>query len=216
MFCSRWGLINHNLARCQFCTHVKNFIEETPKGRNWSAKWSIISIYVDLCARSRYQGQGKVIISHRDWGMLLLVPSLDTYFWHTHTPHINFCSTSHEICLIFRCSRAGTSNYIPQILWDVITCPCPWYLLLTHTHNPHINFAVYLMKTCIVFCYSRAGTSNYIPKMLWGVITCPCPWYLFLTHIILISNSAVYLMRYEWYFVVIRFFGWMEYQSLVV
>ena len=29
-------------------------------------------------------------------------------------------------------SRAGTSNYIPQILWDVITCPCLWYLLLTH------------------------------------------------------------------------------------
>ena len=24
-------------------------------------------------------------------------------------------------------SRAGTSNYIPQLLWDVITCPCPWY-----------------------------------------------------------------------------------------
>ena len=29
-------------------------------------------------------------------------------------------------------SRAGTSNYIPQILWDVITCPCPWHLLLAH------------------------------------------------------------------------------------
>ena len=27
-------------------------------------------------------------------------------------------------------SRAGTSNDIPQILWDVITCPCPWYLLV--------------------------------------------------------------------------------------
>ena len=27
-------------------------------------------------------------------------------------------------------TRAGTSNYIPQYLWDVITCPCPWYLLL--------------------------------------------------------------------------------------
>ena len=25
-------------------------------------------------------------------------------------------------------SRAGTSNYIPHYLWDVITCPCPWYL----------------------------------------------------------------------------------------
>ena len=23
--------------------------------------------------------------------------------------------------------KAGTSNYIPQYMWDVITCPCPWY-----------------------------------------------------------------------------------------
>ena len=29
-------------------------------------------------------------------------------------------------------ARAGTSNYIPQILWDVMTCPCPWYLRLAH------------------------------------------------------------------------------------
>ena len=29
-------------------------------------------------------------------------------------------------------SRAGTSNYIPHYLWDVITCPCPWYMLLAH------------------------------------------------------------------------------------
>ena len=28
-------------------------------------------------------------------------------------------------------SRAWTSNCIPKILWDVITCPCPWYLLQT-------------------------------------------------------------------------------------
>ena len=28
-------------------------------------------------------------------------------------------------------SRAGTNNYISQILWDVIICPCSWYLLLT-------------------------------------------------------------------------------------
>ena len=27
-------------------------------------------------------------------------------------------------------SRAGTSNYIPQIARSVITCPYPWYLLL--------------------------------------------------------------------------------------
>ena len=28
-------------------------------------------------------------------------------------------------------SRVRTSNYIPQYLWDVITCPCPWYPLMT-------------------------------------------------------------------------------------
>ena len=27
-------------------------------------------------------------------------------------------------------SRPGTSNYIPQYLWDVIACSCPWYPLL--------------------------------------------------------------------------------------
>ena len=26
-------------------------------------------------------------------------------------------------------SRTETNNYIPQFLWDVITCPWPWYLL---------------------------------------------------------------------------------------
>ena len=34
-------------------------------------------------------------------------------------------------------SRAGTSNYTPQLLWDVITCTCPWYLLLARkSSNP--------------------------------------------------------------------------------
>ena len=37
------------------------------------------------------------------------------------------------ICGMFdqkQVSRAWTSNYAPQFLWDVITSPCPWYLLL--------------------------------------------------------------------------------------
>ena len=35
-------------------------------------------------------------------------------------------------------SRAGSSNYIPQYLWDVITYPCPWCLLLAQ-HSPNIS-----------------------------------------------------------------------------
>ena len=36
--------------------------------------------------------------------------------------------------------RAGTNNYIPQILWAVTTCPCPWYLLVPRkfTNNLHL------------------------------------------------------------------------------
>ena len=32
-------------------------------------------------------------------------------------------------------SREGTNNYIPQILWDVITCLCPWYPLLVESFS---------------------------------------------------------------------------------
>ena len=29
-------------------------------------------------------------------------------------------------------SRTWTNNYISQVMWDVIVCPCPWYLLRAH------------------------------------------------------------------------------------
>ena len=32
------------------------------------------------------------------------------------------------------CTR---SDYIPRYLWDVITCPCPWYLLNFRCNTPH-------------------------------------------------------------------------------
>ena len=43
-------------------------------------------------------------------------------------------------------SQGLTSNYIPQIRWDVTACPCPWYLLLKwHFHNQTtINRCIFL------------------------------------------------------------------------
>ena len=39
--------------------------------------------------------------------------------------------------------QAGTSNYIPQHLQDVITCPWPWYLLLAYkSSNDQMKFYV--------------------------------------------------------------------------
>ena len=47
-------------------------------------------------------------------------------------------------------SRAWTSNYIPQKLWDVITCPCPWYLLLAQqSWNVYISFIFWHIKFSI-------------------------------------------------------------------
>ena len=45
------------------------------------------------------------------------------------------CAANWVLVHQMQVSRAGTSNYIPQILWDVITSPCPWYLLLAHKYS---------------------------------------------------------------------------------
>ena len=47
--------------------------------------------YEDVCARTRYQGQGQVIASHNICGMQLLVPVVKNYFWHTN-PHTRLTS----------------------------------------------------------------------------------------------------------------------------
>ena len=45
-------------------------------------------------------------------------------------------------------SRAGTSNYIPQYLWDVVTSPSPWYLLLAQPSWIVTRFPVTYQRTC--------------------------------------------------------------------
>ena len=52
--------------------------------------------------------------------------------WWFETPSRSLWSHCYEK----RVSGTGTSNYILQYLWDVITCPCPWDLLLAqHYHR---------------------------------------------------------------------------------
>ena len=54
-------------------------------------------------------------------------------------------------------SRAEKSNYILQFLWDVLTCPCPWWLLLAHTspiqrscHLSKINWISRCLKNMLL------------------------------------------------------------------
>ena len=43
-----------------------------------------------------------------------------------HSNHIRWLVCQKQL------SRTDAIKYIPQILWDVITCSCPWNLLLAH------------------------------------------------------------------------------------
>ena len=59
---------------------------------------------------------------------------------------------------IFRISRAGTSNYTPHLLWNVVTYPCPWFLLFAqHSPNqpPTHNKAVQKQTLCMSYWHSR-------------------------------------------------------------
>ena len=66
-----------------------------------------------------------------------------------------------EVLCQKRVSRAGTNNYIPQNLWGVITCPCPWHLLLVR-HSPYNPWASY--EICkIEDCACAGNIGNVFP-----------------------------------------------------
>ena len=82
-------------------------------------------------------------------------------------------------------SRLGTSNYISQKLWDVITCPCPWYLLLAQqSWNVYVSFMFWNKKFSIsintwhqvsqqldhtnIFCYDMKKFHQHLGfQVLW-------------------------------------------------
>ena len=45
-------------------------------------------------------------------------------------------------------SMAGTSNYTPQILCNLVTCPCPLYLFLAH--KLHVSYHICVLRICFV------------------------------------------------------------------
>ena len=60
--------------------------------------------------------------------------------------HIRICVLESEV------SRAEASNYTLRLLWDVITCPCPWYLFLAHTSSYQQNAVRNLLRNIQTIC----------------------------------------------------------------
>ena len=63
-------------------------------------------------------------------------------------------------------SRSGTSNYIPQILWDVITFPYTWYLLLAYTPptwGALCKFGVWYISY-IIYCHIHCSNAQIVTE----------------------------------------------------
>ena len=144
----------------------------------------------------------------------------------THVPH---CCANKILYLDLdlsmkrkkKVSKTGTKYYIPQIMWDVITCPCPCYQFLAHRSSydhkvkPKSRLGVYI--TCHIFeintlrIYSLSEQTSY-HKISWsleparfGFILYKSIWDLtdtsataLLSNFIMISNLATSRLYEIW------------------
>ena len=65
-------------------------------------------------------------------------------------------------------SGVETSNYIPQYLWDVITCPCSWYEVMKPLRliaNIHFTWAI-IWKNC-----TEHGRTTAVPCVTARFVT---------------------------------------------
>ena len=58
-------------------------------------------------------------------------------------------------------SKIGAINYTTQYLWDVITCPCTWYLLLVQHFSTESNMTHGIFRDCCGKLFMNAGSQNY-------------------------------------------------------
>ena len=85
-------------------------------------------------------------------------------FWH-HVLFLKWCQwlARRPVCQK-QVSRAGTSNYILQILWYVITCPCPWYPLLTQKSSTDKAWRVSL-SVIVLISVSTARATRFLTSI---------------------------------------------------
>ena len=87
-----------------------------------TSSWGLrayIYIYIYIYILAWYRRRNRAISNHHDD-----TTATKMLFEEYHYIHVTGVLYQKQV------SMAGTSNYIPQILWDVITRPCHWYLLL--------------------------------------------------------------------------------------
>ena len=124
-----------------------------------------------------------------NWALLFTIPRLPSHHHHItysadHHATIPYISNDPHITVrgTFQVLRAGTSNYIPHILWAVITCPCPWHW---ENFSCFARPKMHSWKLFLNFKY------NYIENFYWSLL-CLFHWSsYFLTHLPLDKMVAI-------------------------
>ena len=102
---------HENIYHYPQCRHILRYLVSNQGERNWKS----------LIAREIW----KLMAGH------CYVIGKTQWWWWARLSHTRGRVWQKQV------SMAGTSNYIPHILWNIIIWPCPWYFLLAHksTHD---------------------------------------------------------------------------------
>ena len=89
----------------------------------------------------------------------IYLDDLTTSKWITRT------TTNSSILVKTKQSKSQSCAYriTYEILWDVITCICPWYLLLAH-HSSYIDYVLRNMHTVLFFMLVDSCDEIYYRK----------------------------------------------------
>ena len=114
-----------------------------------SSKFFLVEDMLFLLFRNNPQYMVADVLGGASRGYVYWLVTNSTHYLNQHWPIINWGVLCQE-----QASRAGTSNDIPQNLWDVITCPC--YVLPTqHSWIRPLRIIFLWMKSKYIFIFSR-------------------------------------------------------------
>ena len=127
---------------------AKGYLDELQKAEKYPIRWSLLTGFTVLFDFSHghqsYDGQSASEVTQKNigkyftWPYQELLLNTSKQLWSC----VNdiFMKINSGILCQRQVLMARKINYIPQIMWDVITCHCPRYLLLV-LHSPSKVFA---------------------------------------------------------------------------
>ena len=129
---------------------AENSPVNSPHKGQWrgALMFSLIGAWTNCWANNRDAGDLRRHRAHNDVYVMRnnihITATAEPTLWFIMSWCLSAARTYGGLWARNRYQGAGTSNYIPQHVWDVITYPCPWYLLLAHK----ASYATIMIRAC--------------------------------------------------------------------